>query len=172
MSIAFDQSLQSIQRDHGRLSLTGAMFAVSLLLVWIAWFFLAPIAIYEHGVILKSTRNGSIIAQFTPEVAQQLHLGQAASLNFYPAQDSASQDEAAQANKETIKALITDISQATNSDQFQVTLYPEEDVDLDTRLAAGESGEVEVVAEKISPAILVFRVSGQFLETAPVSLSH
>ena len=105
MAISFAQSMQSIQRDHGRFSLAGTILALLAVLVWGAWFFLSPIPVYEYGVIVKSTRDG----------------------------------------------------------------YPEVDIDLARRMAEGESGEAEIEVERISPARLVLRVSGQFVETAPVS---
>lgn len=160
MAISFAQSMQSIQRDHGRFSLAGTILALLAVLVWGAWFFLSPLPVYEYGVIVKSTRDGSVVTQFALSVGGQIHLGQEADLYFQSPQNDTS---------EKIRAFVTEISETKSGDQLLVTFYPEVDIDLARRMAEGESGEAEIEVERISPARLVLRVSGQFVETAPVS---
>ena len=161
MSIPFSQSLQSLDADHGRSSLWGIALAISLLLLWVGWFFTPSLTVYATGSLISQTRSGDVIATFTPQESRQLLPGQAAII--YPTSTSS--------GVAALPATILEVDLGEPGEVAHVRLYPDSIVDVDTLFANGVSGEVTVETETVSPAVLLLRATGQLVETPPVSLS-
>lgn len=161
MSIPFMQSLQSLRADHGRFALGGIGLALVLLLLWGGWFFTPSLAVYTNGNLIRLTRSGDLVATFPAQAYAQLRPGQAA--RIYPAQSSAT--------ALTLPATVLEVELNGKGDAVEVRLYPESTLDLDALFANGVTGAATVETETISPAVLLMRTTGQFVETPPVSLS-
>lgn len=162
MSIPFTQSLQSLHTDHGRFSLGGIGLALVLLLLWGAWFFTPSLAVYTNGALARLTRSGDLVATFPSQAYAQLRPGQAALI--YPAHRSNAPDRA-------LPATVLEVEFNGKGDTVEVRLYPESTLDLDALFANGVTGHATIETETISPAVLLMRTTGQFVETPPVSLS-
>jgi hypothetical protein len=162
MAIPFSQSLRALQADRGSSAQIGLSLALILLLVWSTWFFWAPIARYESGTIAGMTRDARVVAAFPTHVLEDIRPGQRAYLRPQGAIGDA---------MGAIPAVVADIDGTTAGNQIRVSFHVHweaapaglSDSDLD--------GQVEVEVERVSPATLVARASGQFLDTPAVSLS-
>lgn len=161
MSIPFSQSMQSLHADHGRTSLWGISLAIGLLILWVGWFFTPSLTVHATGSLIGQTRSGDVIATFSPQESTQLLPGQAAII--YPTSTTS--------GVTTLPATILEVDLGDPGEAAKVRLYPESSVDVDTLFANGVSGEVTVETETVSPAVLLLRVTGQLVETPPVSLS-
>ncbi len=161
MSIAFAQSMRSLQADRGYRSLVSLAIAAVLLVAWVLWLFLAHITLYSTGQITEIQRDGTVIAAFPAKEAERLQVGQHALL--MPSGELAKTVSA-------IPAEILNVIPQAGQDQVRVELYPlsEEPALFD---AKGFTGQVDVEVEQLSPAMLVARVSGQWVDTPSVVLS-
>jgi hypothetical protein len=132
------------------------------LLIWSAWFFLAPVTLYETGQIVGATRDGTVVADFPAEAAGRILPGQPALLHLQGAL-------AAEAG--ALPASVMEVAEPTGQDHVRVELYPQWDADLLTAPENGLRGQVEVEVERVSPAYLFLHTAGQFLSDRPVSFS-
>ena len=158
MSISFSRSMRSLNADSLRPSLVGLIVAILLLTAWATWFFLAQITLYETGQIVDMTRDGTVVANFSPEAQGRIYQGQSALLRF---------DAAPENQTEPIPAIVTDVASAVQEDQHQVELFALPDAAAQIPLQNGLTGQVEVEIEHLSPATLVMRSSGQLLNGRP-----
>lgn len=157
MSLSFSRSLRSLQQDRFGPA-TAALVVTSLLLVsWCAWFFLAKITLYETSQEFSVQRDGSILVTFPPEALARLRPGQAAT--FRPANGITSAEE-------TFRALVMD-TPADTTRAGQVELY----VFSPQPLQPGQAGQFQVEIDHVSPAVLVLRSAGQFVDDPKLTLS-
>ena len=166
MAIPFAQSMRSLHADRGTPSLAGLGIAIVLLAAWSVWFFWAPITRYETGTIVRTTRDGNVVAEFPAQALDAIAQGQTAYIRLHGA--LASQVGAIPA---LVASVIGPTSNTLNTDTFQVSLFVQWDA-VSAAIPAPEFvGEVEVEVESVSPATLVARASGQFVDTPSVSFS-
>lgn len=153
--------MRSLQVDRGRRSLIGLIIAAVLLILWVMWLFLAHITMYTTGQITEIERDGTVLASFPGKEADRLQVGQRALLN--PSGELAKTVSA-------IPAEVLDVSPQPGQNQVRVELYP---LNEDPALfqANGFTGQVDVEVEQVSPAMLVARISGQWIDTPAVVLS-
>jgi hypothetical protein len=138
--------------DSFRASLIGLVLSALLVAALIAWFFLARVTLYEYSTALTITDDGQVLATFRPESMPRVRIGQSGLLRL---------DLGEELGEATLPVLVID----KRSDQNQVELLVM-DGQLPDSLAIEELvGQVEVEAEYISPARLVMRASGQFLNS-------
>lgn len=158
MSIAFTNSLRSLQGDRNRGSLVALVLAGLLFLGWLVWFFWAPVTLYETGQIVQTSSDGVVVAHF-PSLAQiRLQLGQVGQLQFTGSKAA------------LLTATVADIAPDPANDQLQVTLYADMDDPNAAVLQNGLTGQAAVVVEKTSPARLFLRATGYGVDTPPVVL--
>lgn len=162
MSIPFSRSMRSLKADSYRPSLAGLLVAMLLLIAWSGWFFLARITLQETGQIVSATGRGTVIAQFPVETLGRIHRGQSALLRL----DAVTEDEAV-----PIPAIVLDVAKDTQEGQGQVEVFPLPEAAARMPLQDNLTGRVEIEVERLSPAALVVRASGQLIDTPPVSLS-
>ncbi len=160
MAIPFSRSTRALRTDSFRPSLAGLLFAMVLLGVWAAWFFLARITLYEASQTARITRGGMVLADFPPETLGRIRSGQLALLRL----DGSIGDQVG-----TIPALVMDV--VDQEERVRVELYALVDGPTLVLLREGLTGRVEVEVEHVSAATLVMRAPGQFLDTPQVSLS-
>jgi hypothetical protein len=143
--------MRSLNRDSFRPSLVGLIITILLLLAWSAWFFLAKVPLYETSREFQVRRDGSLAVTFSPQALARIRPDQAAVLRLA---------ETAGQGAQTFSAIVMD-TPATDSRTSQVELYafsPEP-------LQPGVAGEVRVEVERVSPAMLVMRSAGKFVDT-------
>ena len=170
MSIPFSRTMRSLHAGSFRRSLFGLIGAGVLLITWAAWFFLVPITVYETGHIVSTTAEGTVIADFPVDASGRIQPGQSAVIQLE-----------AVLNNQTRKlsATVVNVSNQPQEDQIQIELYLQPNATARRALGTASqdfaslnlTGQVEVEVERVSPAVLVMRASGQFADTPTVSLS-
>ena len=170
MSIPFSRTTRSLHAGSFRRSLFGLIGAVVLLIMWAAWFFLVPITVYETGHIVSTTAEGIVIADFPIDASGRIQRGQSAVIRL---------EEVPNNQVRTLLATVVNVSNQPQEDKIQVELYLQPNATARRVLGTVSqdfaslnlTGQVEVEVEHVSPAMLVMRASGQFVETPTVSLS-
>lgn len=159
MAVPFSRSLRSMKIDSFRASMIGLILAAVLVVALIAWFFLARITLYEYSTGLTISDEGRIYATFRPESMPRVRVGQSGLLRLELGEEM---------GEVTLSVYVIDKQPDRNQVELLVV-----DGDIPSGLSADELlGQVEVEAEYISPARLVMRASGQFLNSegqVPVS---
>lgn len=158
MSIAFSQSLRSLQADRNRFSLVALSLAGLLFLGWLVWFFFASFTLYETGQIVQTSSDGVVVAHFPSAAQARLRPGQAVQLYL-----------AGVEQQDAIPAMVAEIAQQPQDGQIQVVIYADMDAPNVGALQNGLAGQATVAVEQISPAKLVMRATGQGVDTPPVS---
>lgn len=157
----FSRSMRALHADASRLPLVGLIVAMVLLLAWMAWFFLARMTLYETGQIVRTTREGTMVASFSLETVGRIRRGQRAFLSL----QSAGQARA------PLPAIVSDITEPTHEGQVWVELYPQADLAALHARQEGVAGSVTIAVAHASPATLLLRHLGSPRPTSPVSLS-
>ena len=153
MSVAFSQSLRSLQAERRLFSLLWLLVVSALLLIWLLWFFLAAITIQVHGQVVQSTRDGVVVAEFPVTAQSTLQRGQQALI--YPQLTAEHPLASTGRNTRTIPAIITEIRAATQPPRLRVTLYADMDSPNAAAVQPDLSGQVDVIVAHRSPAALV-----------------
>jgi hypothetical protein len=158
MSLSFSRSLRSLQRDSFSPALAALIVTTLLLIAWSAWFFLAKVTLlYETSREFSVQRDGSLLVNFSPEALARLRPGQAATLRLVNGTPPEGQ---------TFPAVVMDTPMANNpTGQVEVYVYSPEP------LQPNQVGQVQVEVEYISPAMLVLRSTGQFVDDPKLTLS-
>lgn len=165
MALPFSQSMRSLQADRGISTIVWFVIALTIFLIWIAWFLWAPITRYETGTLIGMTRDGRVVAEFPSQAWEELWQGQAAYILLHP---QPSNGDGNRANDSPIPALVANILGRAPDDKFQVSFTI---LEYTPALEGTISGEVVVEVEQLSPAILVGRASSQFIDTPSLSFS-
>jgi hypothetical protein len=149
--------LRSLQNDPFRGSLIAVGVALVLLIVWAGWFFGAQVTIYEHSADFTLQRDGSLAVRFNTDALARLQPGQAAYVEIQSG--NANAPDATR----VLPALVMDVPfEATGP--VIVALLTEE------RLTTPQ-GTVQIEVEYVSPAMLVLRSAGQFVNDPRLALS-
>ena len=162
MSIPFSRSMRSLDSDGFRSTLVGLVVAIILVTAWMAWFSLAQVTLYETGQVVNVARGGEIVADFPSEARGRIHRGQAALVQFDG--DFGNQIGA-------IPAIVTNVPIPGREERVEVKLYLLANIAFSGLSQDNLTGQAQVEVEHISPAILVMRAAGQFVDTPSVSLS-
>lgn len=157
MSLSFSRSLRSLQQDNFGPALAALIVTSLLLMAWSAWFFLAQVTLYETSRDFSVQRDGSLQVNFPPEALARLRPGQAATLRL---------TTTAAAEAQTFPAQVMDIPPETNQ-TGPVELY----VFSPEPIQPGQTGQVQIEVEQVSPAMLVLRSAGQFVDDPKLTLS-
>ena len=154
MSIQFSRSMRSLNLDSYRTSRIAMILATLLMLALILWFLLAEVTLYESSSTVNLTEDGRVIAVFQPESLRRIQPGQNGflRLNTRPDQPLAS-----------YPAVVVATNTETNEAEFFV--YTGENP---PELTTGKlDGRLDVIAETITPARLVLRSTGKYLDQSP-----
>ncbi len=153
MSAPFSRSMRALEIDSFRPSLLGLLCATLLFVAWLVWFFWAPLGLYQVSETARVVSETQASATFSPNALGRIQPGQGAQLRLtaFPAVQYG-----------TVPARVARIAQGLPGDPLQVefTLMP---AASSIPLQPGLLGTMEVEVERISPAILLLRVSGQVL---------
>lgn len=156
MSIQFSRSMRSLSLDSYRASQIAMLLATILMLALILWFLLAKVTIYESSASVSLTEDGRIIAVFRPESMRRIAPGQEGYLRLNTRADQP---------VASYPAVVVSTSRENNEAEFFV--YPGEN---SQDFQPGKlDGRIDVAAETITPARLVLRATGRYLDQSPLN---
>jgi hypothetical protein len=166
MSLPFESSIRSLRADREWPALTVLVCAIVLLGLWMAWFLWAPIPRYETGTVVGTKRSGAIVAQF-PAVAQTyLKAGQAA---FVHQEVQAGSDRAGES--EPVMVMLVDRAPLDGKIGVELASLAKDPAEWGKATNSNSPLVVDVEVEQLSPAQVVWRSSGQWIDTPLVRLS-
>lgn len=162
MSTSFSRSIRSIESDSYRVSLTSLSLAMLLLLVWLLWFFLARVTIYEMSTTATFTNEETVVASYPPESYGRIKQGQKALLYI---------DDMIGTASGTIPAVVTEVHARSSKERIHVTIYPLFQEPMPTQPLNDTDVTVRIESEYVAPAVLVMRTVGIFVETPQILTS-
>jgi len=156
VSIQFSRSMRSLSLDSYRASQIAMVLATILMLALILWFLLAKVTLYESSSTVNLTEDGRVIAVFRPESMRRIQPGQKGYLRLNTRADQP---------VVSYPAVVVSIDAETNEVEFFI--YPGENPQ---EFQPGKlDGRIDVVAETITPARLVLRATGKYLDQTPLN---
>ena len=150
--------MRSLRLDSFRATRIGLVFAIIIMLALIVWFFMAKVTLYEVGSTLEWNADGKLMATFPKESLTRLRPGMPAILRLPQGPDQPAI---------TIPAVVFNLPR--EGEQVEILVLPSQ-VPLDTQQGK-LSGQVEVEVEYVTPAELVLRTSGKYLNRSQVPVS-
>ncbi|HSO27204.1 MAG TPA: hypothetical protein VLS48_03990 [Anaerolineales bacterium] len=154
----FSRSLRSLSLDGFRATRIALFLGIINMVALLAWFFFAHVTLYESTTDVAAQERGRVLARLRPEAIERVRQGQAAILRL-----SAGGDQPAFSAPAVV--MRRDVQSGT------VELVVFADQDLLSNLGRELKGELEIEVEHLTPAELVMRVSGRFLNTGQIPLS-
>jgi hypothetical protein len=158
VSIQFSRSMRALRLDSFRATRIGLVFAIFIMLALIVWFFLAKVTLYEVSNSLELNPEGKILATFPKEARARLRPGMPAIVRLSQGADQPAL---------TLPAVVWDLPR--EGEQVAIMVLSD-GLPLDAQQAE-LSGQVDVEVEYITPAELVLRTSGKFLNRSQVPVS-
>lgn len=162
MATPFARTIRSIQADSATPSLVALAVATLLLLLWLGWFFLGRMTLYEFSRTIEVQSDAVVIADVAATARDRINYGQAA---FVHLEGTAGREMGA------IPAVVIDIR--PQPDPTKVRVYLQTDWRSDAPVAPQPTltGWAEIETENVSPAVLLMRTVGQFVDTPQVQTS-
>ncbi|MCB0063192.1 MAG: hypothetical protein KDE19_13805 [Caldilineaceae bacterium] len=160
MALPFTRSMRSLESDSDYFSAVGSIVVILLLVAWGIWFFGARITLVETGQIIQTATDGTVWAEFPAAISSQIYRAQPAMIRFQTAD-----------TEEATAIPATVLSTEPAGDLVNVLLYAEPDRTTIPLFEEGLSGQVDLETGQLSPAMLFGQVSGQFVDTPPVTLN-
>jgi hypothetical protein len=150
--------MRSLKLDSFRVARIGLFLAILNMTALIVWFFFARVTLYETSSTINITPEGHIIASFPPEIRARINPGQPAVLRL-------------QTGSEGPPLVIPTVVYSTDlaEDQVELLIIAPEFSAAD--LPESISGRIEVEAEYVTPAQLVLRASGKYLNQGRLPVS-
>jgi hypothetical protein len=151
--------MRSLRLDGFRATRIALLIAVVNMLALMGWFFFAKVSLYEVGGNLSWNEEGMIAATFSKEAMPRLRQGQTATVRL---------DFGADQPAQTLPAYLYRLPE-----NDEAVLFYLDRNDLPDSARTGKlNGQVEVEVEKVTPAQLVLRTSGKFLNQAPAPTAN
>ena len=158
MSIQFSRSMRALRLDSFRATRIGLAFAIVIMLALIAWFFLAKVTLYEVGTTLEMNSDGKLLVTFPKEARSRLRPGMPAILRLSQGADQPTL---------TLPAVVWDLP--PDGEQVEILILSDA---LPPDAQKGKlAGQLDVEVEYITPAALVLRTSGKFLNRSQLPVS-
>jgi hypothetical protein len=156
MSSPFSRTIRSLHADSFRSVLIGVIVALVILITWGIWFFFAQVTLYEKSQSARVINGEIVVAEFPAQLLHSIQPAQPARLYL---------DGAIGQQVGTIFAIVTDVTSPSSQTEptGQVKLFAFVDANSPIRLQEELTGQVEIEVEHLSPAQLVMRVSGLFV---------
>ncbi len=158
MSLPFSRSIRSLNIDSYQASRIGMALGIIIMISLLLWFFLVKVTIYEFSTDLDFTETGIVTAGFPKENLKKITAGQPAiiQIDLGPNQPDI-----------TLTGMVvgTDSKQET----AELVILSEEitQIPLDEEI----SGQVQVEVEYVTPAVLVRRASGMYVNNSQFPIS-
>lgn len=148
--------MRSLDLDSYRTSRIAMILATILMLALILWFLLAQVTLYESSSTVSLTEDGRVIAVFSPESLRRIQPGQNGYLRLNTRADQP---------VISYPAVVVATNPGNNEAEFFV--YPGENA---PELVTGKlDGRLDVIAETITPAGLVLRSTGKYLDQSALN---
>jgi hypothetical protein len=160
MALPFTRSMRSLESDGDYFSTVGSIIVILLLIVWGIWFFGARITLVETGQIFQTSTDGTVWAEFPATLNNNIYRDQPAVIRFQSAE-----------MQEFTAIPATVLSTELEGDLVNVLLYAEPNLTTIALFEEGVTGQVDLETGQLSPAVLFGQVSGQFVDTPPITLN-
>lgn len=162
MTTSFARTTHALQAVDFRKSIFGLALVSLLIVLWLAWFMLARITIFEVSASIPLETDELLTVLLPYKGPGQLKRGQVARLHL---------DGVAGETTGSVPALVTDVTTDLEDGLVTVTMvlfwelvpFPPENEAL--------TGRVEIETEYVSPATLLMRTVNDGLNTYPVRFS-
>ena len=154
MATAFSRTLRSLDDDSFRSLVLGALLVAGLLGIWVAWFFMARIPIYEQSESVLLLSEANAVADFSPEALVWIHPGQPAQLRL---------DDFPWAQYGMVPATVVRVEQEIHDGLVQVEFVLQVAPGSSIPLQRDLTGTIEVEVDRIAPMTLLLRAAGQLL---------
>ncbi|MDX1438176.1 MAG: hypothetical protein R3335_15295 [Anaerolineales bacterium] len=160
MSLQFSRSVRSLEVDSYRTARVGLIFAIIIAVALLAWFLLARVTVYEISSDVQYLGEGRVAAMFQSEPRKRIQPGQSAVLRINTLGDG---------GVITMPALVVDVDRQNNLVEFLV--FTDESTLTALEIEPELNGQVEVEVEYVTPASLVRRASGTYLNNTEFPVS-
>jgi hypothetical protein len=155
MSSPFSRTIRSLHADSFLSVLIGVTIALVILITWGIWFFFAQVTMYEKSQSARIIDGEIVVAEFPTQLLHSIQPKRPARLYL---------DGAIGQQVGIISAIVTDVTNPSQTEPTgQVKLFAFVDINSPIRLQKELTGQVEIEVEHLSPAQLVMRVSGLFV---------
>lgn len=158
MTLPFSRSVRSLDIDSYRASRIGMILAIVVMILLLLWFFFAKVTLFEISSDISLTEDGHVVANFPNEAIRRIKPGQPAILRAQVGPDQATL---------TLSAIV--IRTDRTSGQAEIVVLSEEGAVIP--LLEELSGQVQVEVEYVTPATLVRRASGSYLNNSQFPVS-
>lgn len=151
--------MRSLNVDGFRISMLGLLLVMAFMVLWLAWFALAQVTLYEvsETANLASSRA---VADFPATALWRVRPGQSAQVYL---------DGFPRTQVGAVPATVARVAGEIHDGRVQVELILYPDPDFPILLQPGLTGVAEVQVERVSPATLVLRAAGQLLAAPPAN---
>jgi hypothetical protein len=161
MSSPFSRTTRSLNADSFHTSLAGLTIALLLLTVWTAWFCMAEIAIYRTSLSARVTGKDVLVSEFTEGARRPVERTEKEIIAEFSPEDIGSirpgQAAKVYLNTEPRAGIFSArVDQVTGT---RVSLFGQF---AKASIRQGETGQVKIQVDSVSPAVLVMRASGLF----------
>ena len=144
MAISFSRSIRSLDNDKFLFTLIMLSVMAIILTVWIGWFFLAKITIYETSQTFHVGSDGMLLVEFSPEALQRIRPGQ--SVLFFP---NTTDTQVAT----SLSGEVMDVPDPTFQSSNSVQVYLNSSIPLTKNV----TGQVRIAVDHVSPLMLVLQ---------------
>lgn len=155
VSIPFSRSTRSLRVDDFRESTVVLTVVLLFLIIWLAWFSLTRVTVYEVSESVQVTGENSAVATFSPAVLGRVRAGQPAQLRI---------DGFPWSQYGVVAAHVTRVRTDSIRDRgvrVELSLRPVSAPSIP--LQPGMTGRAEIVVDRVSPAALVLRAAGKHI---------
>lgn len=158
MSLPFSRSIRSVNIDSYRASRIAMVLALAVLLALIIWFFAMKVTIYEYSTELSYSGGEVITARFPMEEIKKISPGQPAIVQI---------DTGPNQGSVTLPALVVGTETKTGTAELIILSNQPDQIPVDEELI----GHAQVEVEYITPANLVRRASGKYVNNSQFPVS-
>ena len=158
MSLPFSRSIRSLNIDSYQASRIGMALGILIIVALVLWFFLVKVTIYEFSTDLDYKETGILTAGFPKENLKKITAGQPAiiQIDLGPNQPDI-----------TLTGMVVETDSTQETAELVILSEEITQIPLDEDI----SGQVQVEVEYVTPAMLVRRASGMYVNNSQFPIS-
>ena len=158
MSLPFSRSIRSLNIDSYQASRIGMALGILIMVALLLWFFLVKVTIYEFSTDLDYKETGILTAGFPKENLKKITAGQPAiiQIDLGPNQPDI-----------TLTGMVVETDSTQETAELVILSEEITQIPLDEDI----SGQVQVEVEYVTPAMLVRRASGMYVNNSQFPIS-
>lgn len=159
MPIPFSRSLRALETDRFQSSIRRLILIGVLMIVWLGWFFMAPITRYEVSETARFTDDLQVIAYFPPSALGYLRPGQLGQLRL---------DGFPSVQYSPLPVVVETVGVKIIDSHLAVTLTLQSGVSS-TLPQPGLTGQAAIESDHLTPVNLLLQAAGRsvFLPASP-----